>query len=162
MLEIKVGEKTYYALNDVVLQRSTSGNRFSNTVDLRAEINGSTVDNFTSDGIIVSTPTGSTAYSLAAGGSVMTPDLKAFIMTPICAHSLHSRPVVYSDDSVLKIYQTENGTPLNIVIDGRVIGELTEDAIVVIKKADRYAEFITRNDNDFFKKLLLKLNIWSK
>ncbi len=92
----------------------------------------------------------------------MTPDLKAFIMTPICAHSLHSRPVVYSDDSVLKIYQTENGTPLNIVIDGRVIGELTEDAIVVIKKADRYAEFITRNDNDFFKKLLLKLNIWSK
>lgn len=162
MLEIKVGEKTYYALNDVVVQRSTSGNRFSNTVDLRAEINGSTVDNFTSDGIIVSTPTGSTAYSLAAGGSVMTPDLKAFIMTPICAHSLHSRPVVYSDDSVLKIYQTENGTPLNIVIDGRVIGELTEGATVVIKKADRYAEFITRSDNDFFKKLLLKLNIWSK
>ena len=94
MLEIKCGGDTYLALNDLVIQRSTSGNGFSNTVELRAEIDGYIVDNYLSDGIIISTPTGSTAYSLSAGGSVLTPELNAFIMTPICAHSLHSRPVV--------------------------------------------------------------------
>ena len=92
LLEIKCGDNIYIALNDLVIQRSTSGVNFSNTVDLRAEIDGCHVDSFISDGIIVSTPTGSTAYSLSAGGSVLTPDINAFIMTPICAHSLHSRP----------------------------------------------------------------------
>lgn len=162
MLEIECGGKIYYALNDIVIQRSTGGNGFSNTVNLRAEIDGSTVDNFTADGIIVSTPTGSTAYSLSAGGSILTPDINAFIMTPICAHSLHSRPVVYNDNSVLEIFPMEAYTPLNIVVDGKVIGELSANSSVKVKKADGYAEFITRSDKNFFKKLLIKLNIWSK
>lgn len=151
----------FLALNDFVIQRSTSGNHFCNTVNLRAEINGITVDNYASDGVIVSTPTGSTAYSLAAGGSVLTPDISAFIMTPICAHSLHSRPVVYSDSSVLKLYSNDNN-PLNIVIDGKVVGEITGKQPVVIKKSDCFASFITKNQSDFFTKLLMKLNIWSK
>ena len=70
MLKVTYCGKDYYALNEVVVQRSTTGNSFSNTVNLHAEINGSTVDNFSSDGLIISTPTGSTAYSLSAGGSI--------------------------------------------------------------------------------------------
>lgn len=161
MLEVACGGNTYFALNDLVIQRSTSGVNFSNTVDLRAEINGCHVDNYLADGIIVSTPTGSTAYSLSAGGSVLTPDIAAFIMTPICAHSLHSRPVVFSDDSVLKIYHTGK-TPLNIIVDGKIKQTVTSPVQVEIKKSQYIAEFITRGDVDFFNKLFIKLNIWSR
>ena len=161
MLEICCKGKTYLALNDLVIQRSTGLQNFSNTVELRAEIDGITVDNYLSDGIIVSTPTGSTAYSLSAGGSILTPDLSAFIMTPICAHSLHSRPVVYSDNSVLKISHTGK-TPLNIIVDGKIKETVNSPSEFQVKKSKYVAEFITRGKDDFFKKLLIKLNIWSR
>ena len=162
MLEVLCAGKRYIALNDLVIQRSTGGRDFSNTVSLKAEIDGVTVDNYTSDGIIISTPTGSTAYSLSAGGSILTPDINAFIMTPICAHSLHSRPVVYSDDSVLEIVQVNGNTPLNIIIDGKIVNVITDNEIIKIKKSEFYTEFITRGNKNFFNKLLIKLNIWSK
>lgn len=152
----------YFALNDAVIQRSTSGNSFSNTINLHAEIDGSTVDNFSSDGLIISTPTGSTAYSLAAGGSVLSPDLGAFIMTPICAHSLHSRPIVFSDKSTVCISRIDNRGVLNLIVDGRAVEKIAKDDKIVIKKADRYVEFITSINGNFFNKLLYKLNVWGK
>lgn len=162
MLEVECGKNVLYALNDFVIQRSTGGHDFTNTVSLRAVIDGSTVDNYLSDGIIVSTPTGSTAYSLSAGGSILTPDINAFIMTPICAHSLHSKPVVYNDNSVLEIIPLNYKTPLNIVIDGKIVDVIKNKVEIKIKKSGYFAEFITANDNNFFNKLLIKLNIWSK
>ena len=83
-------------------------------------------------------------------------------MTPICAHSLHSRPVVYSDDSVLEIVQVNGNTPLNIIIDGKIVNVITDNEIIKIKKSEFYTEFITRGNKNFFNKLLIKLNIWSK
>ncbi len=162
MFDVFVGDKCFSALNDLVIQRNTGGENFRNTVNLHAEIDGTTVDNFSSDGVIVSTPTGSTAYSLAAGGSVLTPDLNAFILTPICPHSLHSRPVVFGDSSVLKISPLNTSAPLGLIVDGKVVGEIKCSETVTVKKSENYAEFITENDKDFFKKLLIKLNIWSK
>ena len=162
MLQISFKGKTYYALNDLVIQRCTSGNMFSNTISLRAAIDGSVVDNYTADGLIVSTPTGSTAYSLAAGGSVLTPDIGAFIMTPVCAHSLHSRPVVYSDRSVLSIVRTDSRGAVTVVVDGVAVGCDCDIGYIEVKKADKKVSFITRYDTDFFNKLLIKLNIWSK
>lgn len=162
LLEIQCDGKSYYALNDLVVQRNTGGNSFNNTVRLQARINGSTVDNFTADGIIVSTPTGSTAYSLSAGGSVLTPDINAFIMTPVCAHSLHSRPVVYNDNSLLEIFTADDNTPLNIVVDGKVVCVIGKNTVVKVKKSPINIEFITRCGGDFFNKLFIKLNIWSK
>lgn len=162
MLEVGCGGKTYFALNDLVIQRSTSGNAYSNTVNLHAEIDDSTVDDFSSDGLIVSTPTGSTAYSLAAGGSILTPDLHAFILAPICAHSLHSRPIVYNDESTLKISRAEGRSALNVVIDGKAVDTLFGRDTVTVKKAKRYAEFIAADNVSFFDKLLVKLNKWSK
>ncbi len=154
--------KTYYALNDAVIQRSTSGDSFSNTINLHAEIDGSTVDNFSSDGLIVSTPTGSTAYSLAAGGSVLTPDIGAFIITPICAHSLHSRPIVFNDKSTVKVNRSNSRGVLNLIVDGRAVEKILIDDFITIKKADRYVEFITSPNGNFFNKLLYKLNVWGK
>ncbi len=162
MLEITCGERKYFALNDLVIQRSTNGNDFTNTVNLHAEIDGTTVDNFSADGIIVSTPTGSTAYSLAAGGSVLAPELEAFILTPICAHSLHSRPVVYGDDKTLTLRAVNCKVPLVLSIDGKVVGSVLQGESVRVVKAAHTVEFITSGDKNFFNKLLIKLNIWSK
>lgn len=161
MLNVTFHGKSYLALNEVVLQRCTTGNAFSNTVNLHASIDGTTVDNFSSDGLIVSTPTGSTAYSLSAGGSILTPDLAAFIMTPICPHSLHSRPIVFSENSVVEVNQKEKNCTLNLVVDGRVVDTLSGFDVITIKKADFCTEFISVADNNFFDKLLIKLNIWS-
>ena len=161
LLEITCANHTYFALNDLVIQRSTCGKNFRNTVNLKAKIDGFIVDNYTSDGIIVSTPTGSTAYSLSAGGSILSPDIDAFIMTPICAHSLHSKPIVYNNNSVLEIIPLTK-SPLNIIVDGKIVNEISSPATVKIKKSNFYAELLTRGDENFFEKLLIKLNIWSK
>ena len=161
LLEIDHLEK-FFALNDVVIQRNTGAVNFSNTVSIHAEIDGTTVDNFSADGIIVSTPTGSTAYSLSAGGSVLSPNLHAFSLTPICAHSLHSRPVVFSDESTVTISPLSCRAPLVIIVDGKVVGSLPAGEKVTIKKSQFFAEFITRGEEDFFKKLLIKLSMWSK
>ncbi|MDE7439896.1 MAG: NAD(+)/NADH kinase [Clostridia bacterium] len=162
MLEITYDGKKYFALNDFVIQRSTGGQDFSNTVSLNAEIDGTTVDNYLADGIIVSTPTGSTAYSLSAGGSILAPDLDAFILTPICAHSLHSRPVVFSANSVVTINSPNTKTQLNVIVDGKIVDTVSDKVNFTIKKSDFAAEFISRGGKDFFDKLLIKLNIWSK
>lgn len=162
MLKVTLGGQSFYALNDAVIQRSTSGESFRNTVSLRAEIDGTTVDTFSSDGLIVSTPTGSTAYSLAAGGSVLAPDIGAFILTPICSHSLHSRPVVFGDGSVIKITPLNKGATLGLILDGRAVGKVKGGEEVTVQKAEFSAEFITADDKNFFNKLLVKLNLWSK
>lgn len=162
MLCVEYGGKTYYALNEAVIQRCTTGNAFSNTVNLHAEIDGSTVDNFSSDGLIISTPTGSTAYSLSAGGSVLTPDLNAFIMTPICPHSLHSRPIVFNDNSVVEINQAEKSCVLNLIVDGKVVETVSGFNKFTVKKADMALEFVSVDGKNFFDKLFIKLNIWSK
>lgn len=162
MISVEYGGKTYHALNEAVIQRCTTGNSFSNTVNLHAEIDGSTVDNFSSDGLIISTPTGSTAYSLSAGGSILTPDLNAFIMTPICPHSLHSRPIVFNDRSVVVVNQAEKSCVLNLIIDGKVVETVNGFGKFTIKKSNRSLEFISADGKNFFEKLLIKLNIWSK
>lgn len=162
LLELSYGNITALALNDVVVQRNTGGVHFSNTVNLHAEINGVTVDNFSSDGIIISTPTGSTAYSLSAGGSVLTPDLSAFISTPICPHSLHSRPVVFSDDSIIKVNAVNAPEPLVVIADGKNIGELKTGEVITVKKSKVTADFITKEDKNFFTELLIKFNKWSQ
>ena len=162
MLEIAYGDKRYYALNDFVIQRSTGGQNFSNTVELNAEIDGALVDRYSADGIIVSTPTGSTAYSLSAGGSVLSPDLDAFILTPICAHSLHSRPVVFNANSVVTITPGTTKTQLNVIVDGKIVDTVKGKIYFTVKKSELVAQFISRGSKDFFDKLLIKLNIWSE
>lgn len=162
MLEISYREKSFCALNDFVIQRNTGGQDFSNTVSLRAEIDGAVVDNYKADGLIISTPTGSTAYSLSAGGSILAPDLDAFILTPICAHSLHSRPVVFNANSVVKILPMSNKISLNVIVDGKIVDTVAQETVFVIKKSLNFVEFVSLNEKDFFNKLLIKLNIWSK
>ncbi len=104
LLEAKVtggmaGEMDLVALNDIVLHRRSA----AGLLTLDCELNGRFLQTYESDGLVVATPTGSTAYSLAAGGSILSPTLKAFIITPICPHSLSARSLVVDDSSVVVI-----------------------------------------------------------
>ena len=160
VLQVEAENKRYYALNDALFQRSPCADADNNVVCIRAEIDGNTVDDFIGDGIIVSTPTGSTAYSLSAGGSILTPDLDAFILTPVCAHSLHNRPIVYGDGSVMRVSFAKDSPAPSLYCDGRFCCYLRGGSAVV-KKADFSVRFVRSRDN-FFNKLLFKLNKWSK
>jgi len=162
MLKVEYDGKVFHALNEVVIQRGTSGNSYINTVNLHAEIDGTTVDNISSDGLIVSTPTGSTAYSLSAGGSVLTPDINAFIMTPICPHSLHSRPIVFNDGSVVSVRQSGKVFGLKLIVDGKIVLSIEDFGDIRVSKSEYVCEFIACEGNNFFNKLLIKLSAGSK
>lgn len=149
------GEKTYTALNDIVLNREYN----SKLMLLDLYINGEIVDRYYCDGFIVSTPTGSTAYSLSAGGAILSPRANALALTPISSHSLHSRPIVVDDSEkiTLKVLKKE---PFNLIADGNVVmdkyvGEVT------IEKSNKSATFIRLDNHNFYNKLLKKLNKWS-
>ena len=114
------------------------------------------VDYASGDGLLVCTPTGSTAYSLSAGGAILTPEAPVFMTTPICAFSMRSRPTVFSDKEELAI-MVKKGYAL-IVADGLSIGTLPEGGTVFIKKAPFTADFPMRENSDFFAKVRNKLS----
>ena len=161
VLSIEAGGAEFYALNEAVFQRRYEEGADDNVVAISAFIDGKKVDGFVGDGIIVSTPTGSTAYSLSAGGPVLTPDIRAFILTPICAHSLHNRPVVYSDASVMRVDLSAAENKVSLFCDGKFSGAFGKESVITVKKADFSVRFIKSSDNNFFDKLLFKLNKWS-
>ncbi len=142
------------ALNEVVIKSSTTRPIF---IDLYVDDNY--VDSYHSDGAIISSPTGSTAYSLSAGGPILSPDVSAFVVNPICAHSLHSRPLVISSSSrvTLKLSGDENASAC---IDGGAVFDLPRDSAITVQKASNGVRFITKGDDDFYKKLFQKMNRW--
>jgi NAD+ kinase len=124
LLEIFYKGERYIALNDVVISK---GN-IARIIKLRLEINGSEVAQIRADGLIISTPTGSTAYSLSAGGPIVTPKVNGIIITPICPHSLTFRPFVIPDHSVVKVTLISETTRVFLTLDGqRVIPMSTSD-----------------------------------
>ena len=156
-MKVVVGDKKYYALNEACIQRN--GN-MSEVVSLSLNIGGNLAYKLIADGIVVSTPTGSTAYSLSAGGSIITPDLNAFIATPVCAHSLSTRPIVYNDACVAKVTVEKRSTKCGLYIDGKFVKQLNAGDNVELSKSKKTVKFFAYNDN-FFEKLLTKLNLWS-
>lgn len=155
MLEFNECGKTYLALNDVVVNKSND----SRLLLLDLYINDEIVDRYYCDGFIVSTPTGSTAYSLSAGGAIISPKTEAFALTPINSHSLHSRPIVVDDKEIISIKPDKNNN-ISIMVDGEVVfvGKGKE---VKVKKSDIEATFIRLDKHNFYNKLLKKLNKWS-
>ena len=157
VLQISVGEKTYYALNEVCLQRDCATQSSSGGQILKAKIEiGNERNEIAGDGLLICTPTGSTAYSLSAGGAILFPDAPVFMMTQLCALSLHSRPVVFSDteETLVTIQQ---GVCL-LVVDGRTIDVLLESDSITVKKAPFNAEFPMNQKAVFLKKIKNKLN----
>lgn len=121
---------TRSAVNDAVLtQRS-----IARLLDLEARLDGAEIATYKADGIIVSTPTGSTAYTLAAGGPILTPEVQAMVLTPICPHTLTNRPLVFPPDSLLQIRNGSGGS-VTLTIDGQWVHELMPDASIELRRA---------------------------
>jgi NAD+ kinase len=155
MLEVQLDEKKYYALNEIALQRDyTHCNDQMAKLDIK--VNGKEMDTLKGDGILVCTPTGSTAYSLSAGGAIMSPDVPAFMLTPICAFSLNARPVVFPDTDVFSV--TVMGSGAMLLADGKQIACLSKGATLTIRKAPFTADFPLRGNSCFFRKIRTKLN----
>lgn len=157
MLEVNLNGKIAYCLNELSILRETRAGASGRTAKISVTIDGSRAGDFNADGLIISTPTGSTAYSLSAGGSIMTPDCDTFQLTPVCAFSLKSRPIAYPDRCELKIILTEE-RKLVLHGDGIYLGELTQRDALLISKASRRAIFLTRNKNEYFRRLTQKIN----
>jgi len=144
---------SFLALNDAVLNKGA----ISRILDFELRVDGQFVSSYKSDGLIVSTPTGSTAYSLAAGGPITMPSVEAFIVTPICAHTLTHRPLVVPDTANIEIAVTTLREAAYLTVDGQVgIATHSEDR-VCLKKAESYVELIQSADKDYFRILQQKL-----
>lgn len=157
MLCARVGDKEFYALNEVVISRRA----VSKMIMLKVTIEGAPVDKYYCDGLIVCTPTGSTAYSLSAGGPVISPHAGVFSVTPLNSHSMHSRPVVVGDDEVINITLAIRAGDAIVLADGKEVCALIENQSITISKAERRALFVRLNNANFYERLLRKLNSWS-
>jgi NAD+ kinase len=125
---------------------------------MNVRINGRPVTNVRADGIIISTPTGSTAYSLAAGGPILEPTLQALVLTPICPHSLTQRPLVVPDDSVIEVCLNQRPGHVLLTLDGQDAVDMKEDDIVTIKRFKKHSlQLISSPTRDYFTVLREKL-----
>jgi NAD+ kinase len=141
----------YYALNDIVLSRRLPGH----ITDIQVYCEGAQVGQYRADGVIFATPTGSTAYSLAAGGPIVDPAVDSIIMTPICPHSLYNRSILFSADKRLSARIQED---LLVAVDGAGLPPVAAES-VFIEKADRFARFIRFPEKDFYDVLNEKLKL---
>lgn len=160
MLSIKVfnqngGRKAEsYALNDAVI---TNGS-IARIVDLELYESGWLVSEFRADGLIVATPTGSTAYSMAAGGSIVDPQLACLCVTPICPHSLTARPMLFRDSAVLEVKNVcQREKMLYLTIDGQNSVELYRGDTVRIHRSEMTTKLIRLHDGDFYARLQEKM-----
>jgi len=145
-----VGE--YSVLNDVVINKSA----LARIISLRTSINGAYVTTYRGDGVIISTPTGSTAYSLAAGGPIVYPSMDSILITPICPHTLTNRPLLISDrDTVAITLESEEGG-VRLTLDGQVGDDLYPYDQVVITKGEDYVYFVKSPFKDYFQILRTK------
>ena len=148
--------KTFYALNDFVIDRGKSQRLI--TMELFA--NNHFISKYKSDGLIFSTPTGSTAYSLSAGGPIVMPKLKAIVVTPLSPHTLTLRPIVVPDDQILEIKFVDDDK-VAFAVDGQVSEYLSPKSRVLIKKSSFDIKMIKFEDSNYFQTLRLKMG-WGK
>ena len=157
MLEAEVNGVKHFCLNEIALLRGVSPAHENNAVNISVTIDGTRAGDFYADGLIVSTPTGSTAYSLSAGGSIMTPECNTFQLTPVCAFSLKSRPIAYPDRCELR-FVLPKGNKLVLCGDGVSFGEVGSGDEIAVRKASRTASFLTKNKSEYFRRLTEKIN----
>ena len=148
-LMLKAGK--YNALNDFVIK----GEYPSRASEFVLEIDGKSVCNYFADGIIVSTPTGSTAYGMAAGGPVLVPDIDALIVVPICPHTFAARPIVIGGNAKIKIKVQQNQNYI-VSADGQEVFSFKD--CIDIEKSENYAKLALLGKNDFYSILKNKLH----
>ncbi len=146
---------TYYALNDIVISKGT----FPRMIRYLVEVDNEMMNSYYADGLIIATPTGSTAYNLSANGPILMPDMDALIINPICPHSLSHRPVVISANRSLTIHFTDVDEGTHITADGQIFKTVSPDCVVNISKAPFTVQLVRPKDSNYFQVLRKKL-LW--
>jgi len=158
LIEVKVEKKGKVvfedlSLNDIVVERG--GN--THLIDLSLHCDGYLVSRLRSDGLIVASATGSTAYNLSAGGPIIHPEVDALVVTPVCPHSLTARPILLADHHTISIHLNQNQKAL-LMIDGQPGLELNKEHKVIIKKSKKSHRMVVSKKIDFFELLNNKLD----
>ena len=157
LLEVRVSgakERRFYALNEAVVSRGS----LSRIVELDICNHDKPVMTYEGDGVIVATPTGSTGYSLSAGGPVVDPEVSCLLVTPVCPHSLHCRSTIFSADAVLSVRANAERCPeIYLTVDGEEGLRVGERDVVTISRADRAARLIKIKQQSFYDVLTQKL-----
>ncbi len=144
------------ALNDTVISRTA----LSRLLSIDLSVDGRWVNTYRADGLIVATPVGSTAHSLAASGPILTPNLNAFVIAPICPHTLSNRPIVMSESVCIELCPRDYSEHPALTVDGQIYRPLGEGDVVEIRKAPHPLKLIRTGERTFFETLRDKLG-WS-
>jgi NAD+ kinase len=134
------------ALNDAVFSRG----EVSRLIRLKTSVNGEALTEFNADGLIIATPTGSTAYSLSAGGPILAPESGALVITPICPHVLTNRSIIVDEDAIIEIEVTERDHPVFLTVDGREPLPVATGAVVEFRKSQRVLPLASLPGVSFF------------
>ncbi len=152
-------DESMFALNEIVIGRSSPEVRI---LSLEYYANGTIINRIAGDGLIIASATGSTAYSLSAGGPIVSPGLDCFVLTPVCPHMLNVRPVVLSAADRITIRVADDRSEARAVLDGRKFILLEgEAAEITIRRSPRNAKFIRLHDRNYFDLLRGKLSEWT-
>ena len=156
MVELRRGGETratYHALNDIVLNKAA----ISRILDFEVSVDGQTVSNYKADGLILCTPTGSTGYSLAAGGPITFPAVHALIITPICSHTLNLRPLVIPDSAIVEILVHSHEESVYLTADGQVGMNVQHQDRIVCRRSPHTVRLIHPSSKSYFDVLRSKL-----
>lgn len=158
MLEVRLEndgkQETYYALNDAVLARGS----FSKILDLRVNFNDKNVCEYRADGLIIATPTGSTAYSLSAGGPVIDPSISCILLSPICPHSLLTRSVIFGPAARLSAFASSSyDSEIFLTIDGDTSIQIMDKQKIEFCRAKQTARIVNLKNNNFYEVVNEKL-----
>jgi NAD+ kinase len=143
-LAVEYGGRTYNALNEAVVEKTLSGH----TVRVAVALNDVPFTTYAADGLIVATPTGSTAYNLSARGPIVSPTHRALVLTPVSAHMLFDRSMVLGADETIRV-EVVDGPPAVLVVDGRQLGELKPGDVVLCRAGDHDVKLVTFGRRDF-------------
>lgn len=143
----------YLALNDIVVSRGP----FSRIIKLETFVNEDYMESYSGDGVIVSTPTGSTGYSLSAGGPIVNPTMKLFIVTPICPHSLYNRSVIVNGSDIIKMRVDSRQVQVVLTVDGQVRFALEDEDQIIMTSSGQSVKLVCFDDYSFYRMLHHKL-----
>jgi NAD+ kinase len=155
-LEAELDNKTVFALNEFVIEKGV----LARMVQVKTWISDTPISSFFGNGLIVATPTGSTSYSLSAGGPILHPSMEAFIATPICPHSLTLRPVVVPANQSITVQVVAEHTDIMVTADGQTLSPLLPESRLVIHRAPKATRLINLQGLPFYHVLRQKLD-WS-
>lgn len=152
----KEGETKLQAVNDIVLHRAQN----YSLIELAIHVEGIYVNTFVADGVIIATPNGSTAYSLAAGGPIVSPALDAIVITPICPHTISNRPIVLAADRRIEIQYLSHYDPIDVRADGLDAFSISSGETLRISRSEKKFQLVNLPRHEYFSTLRTKLG-WS-